>query len=190
MVPGRVLAWSKLIYRLKLVRICSSLQDKMCSTLCPPHLLSLEQSFDATVITDQSTGRSRAFGFVTLNNAAEVLERPRTRLLRSNDRTRWRRARLFGAAGPGAAGADQAAKHHRGSSVLSAVFGLVAGIREPFVQPILDLAVPRKRQGRVAMVGDAAFVPRPHTGASTSNAVANARTLGAAPGRHQLVSKL
>jgi len=30
------------------------------------------------------------------------------------------------------------------------------------VQPILDLAVPRKRQGRVAMVGDAAFVPR-HT---------------------------
>jgi hypothetical protein len=79
MVPGRVLAWSKLIYRLKLVRICSSLQDKMCSTLCPPHLLSLQQSFDATVITDQSTGRSRAFGFVTLNNAAEVLERPRTR---------------------------------------------------------------------------------------------------------------
>ena len=115
MVPGRVLAWSKL---------------------------------DATVITDQSTGRSRAFGFVTLNNAAEVLERPRTRLLRSNDRTRWRRARLFGAAGPGAAGADQAAKHHRRSSVLSAVFGLVAGTREPFVQPILDLAVPRMRQGR------------------------------------------
>jgi 2-polyprenyl-6-methoxyphenol hydroxylase-like FAD-dependent oxidoreductase len=41
-------------------------------------------------------------------------------------------------------------------------------------------------QGRVAMVGDAAFVPRPHTAASTSKAVANARTLGAALGRHQL----
>jgi cold-inducible RNA-binding protein len=27
---------------------------------------------DATVITDQSTGRSRGFGFVTLNNAAEA----------------------------------------------------------------------------------------------------------------------
>jgi hypothetical protein len=36
------------------------------------------------------------------------------------------------------------------------------------------------------MVGDAAFVPRPHTAASTSKAVANARTLGAASGRHQL----
>jgi 2-polyprenyl-6-methoxyphenol hydroxylase-like FAD-dependent oxidoreductase len=58
--------------------------------------------------------------------------------------------------------------------------------REPFVQPILDLAVPRMHQDRVAMVGDAAFVPRPHTAASTSKAVANARTLGAALGRHQL----
>jgi 2-polyprenyl-6-methoxyphenol hydroxylase-like FAD-dependent oxidoreductase len=58
--------------------------------------------------------------------------------------------------------------------------------REPFVQPILDLAVPRMRQDRVAMVGDAAFIPRPHTAASTSKAVANARELGAALGRHRL----
>jgi 2-polyprenyl-6-methoxyphenol hydroxylase-like FAD-dependent oxidoreductase len=57
--------------------------------------------------------------------------------------------------------------------------------REPFVQPILDLAVPRMRQGRVAMVGDAAFIPRPHTAASTSKAVANARALGTALGRHR-----
>jgi 2-polyprenyl-6-methoxyphenol hydroxylase-like FAD-dependent oxidoreductase len=40
--------------------------------------------------------------------------------------------------------------------------------------------VPRMRQGRVAMVGDAAFIPRPHTAASTSKAVANARALGTA----------
>ena len=58
--------------------------------------------------------------------------------------------------------------------------------REPFVQPILDLAVPRMRHGRVAMVGDAAFIPRPHTAASTSKAVANARALGAALVRHRL----
>ena len=58
--------------------------------------------------------------------------------------------------------------------------------REPFVQPILDLAVPRMRQGRVAMVGDAAFIPRPHTAASTSKAVANARALGAALVRQRL----
>jgi RNA recognition motif-containing protein len=34
--------------------------------------LSLHHRFDATVITDQSTGRSLGFGFVTLNNAAEA----------------------------------------------------------------------------------------------------------------------
>jgi 2-polyprenyl-6-methoxyphenol hydroxylase-like FAD-dependent oxidoreductase len=56
--------------------------------------------------------------------------------------------------------------------------------RDPFVQPILDLALPRMRQGRVAMVGDAAFIPRPHTAASTSKAITNARALGAALGRH------
>jgi RNA recognition motif-containing protein len=44
----------------------------MCSKLTPPHLLSLHHPFDATVITDQSTGRSRGFGFVTLNNDAET----------------------------------------------------------------------------------------------------------------------
>ena len=62
---------------------------------------------------------------------------------------------------------------------------LLRATREPFVQPILELAVPRMRQGRVAMVGDAAFIPRPHTAASTSKAVANARALGTALGRHR-----
>jgi 2-polyprenyl-6-methoxyphenol hydroxylase-like FAD-dependent oxidoreductase len=36
------------------------------------------------------------------------------------------------------------------------------------------------------IVGDAAFTPRPHTAASTSKAVANARALGAALGSHRL----
>jgi 2-polyprenyl-6-methoxyphenol hydroxylase-like FAD-dependent oxidoreductase len=67
-----------------------------------------------------------------------------------------------------------------------AFLALWRATREPFVQPILDLAVPRMRQGRVAMVGDAAFVPRPHTAASTSKAIADARALGAALGRHGL----
>jgi 2-polyprenyl-6-methoxyphenol hydroxylase-like FAD-dependent oxidoreductase len=52
--------------------------------------------------------------------------------------------------------------------------------REPFAQPILDLAVPRMRQDRIAIVGDAAFIPRPHTAASTSKAATNARALGEA----------
>lgn len=51
---------------------------------------------------------------------------------------------------------------------------LVAATREPFLQAIQDLVVPRMAFGRVALVGDAAFVPRPHTAASTSKAAENA----------------
>ena len=54
---------------------------------------------------------------------------------------------------------------------------LVAATQEPFVQAILDLGVPQMTFGRVALVGDAAFIPRPHTAASTSKAAANALAL-------------
>jgi 2-polyprenyl-6-methoxyphenol hydroxylase-like FAD-dependent oxidoreductase len=42
------------------------------------------------------------------------------------------------------------------------------------------------RQDRIAIVGDAAFIPRPHTAESTSKAAANARELGRALVHHQL----
>jgi 2-polyprenyl-6-methoxyphenol hydroxylase-like FAD-dependent oxidoreductase len=51
---------------------------------------------------------------------------------------------------------------------------------KPFLQPILDLTVPRMVQGRVLLLGDAAFIPRPHTAASTAKAGANALALGRA----------
>jgi 2-polyprenyl-6-methoxyphenol hydroxylase-like FAD-dependent oxidoreductase len=54
---------------------------------------------------------------------------------------------------------------------------VVGATKEPFVQTIVDLAVPRMAFGRVALLGDAAFVPRPHTAASTSKAAANAIAL-------------
>jgi 2-polyprenyl-6-methoxyphenol hydroxylase-like FAD-dependent oxidoreductase len=53
-------------------------------------------------------------------------------------------------------------------------------IAKPFLQPILELAVPRMVQGRVVLVGDAAFIPRLHTAASTAKAGANALALGRA----------
>jgi len=46
------------------------------------------------------------------------------------------------------------------------------------LQPILDLAVPRMVYNRALLLGDAAFVIRPHTAASTSKAAANAIALG------------
>ena len=57
-------------------------------------------------------------------------------------------------------------------------FELWQATQEPFLQPILDLAVPRMVSGRIALIGDAAFIPRPHTAASTSKAAANAIALG------------
>lgn len=61
---------------------------------------------------------------------------------------------------------------------LPAIFWeLVKATEEPFVQTIYDLSVPRMAFGRVCLLGDAAFVPRPHTAASTSKAAANALEL-------------
>jgi 2-polyprenyl-6-methoxyphenol hydroxylase-like FAD-dependent oxidoreductase len=54
---------------------------------------------------------------------------------------------------------------------------LVTATAEPFVQTIHDLAVPQMGFGRVCLTGDAAFVPRPHTAASTAKAAANALAL-------------
>jgi 2,6-dihydroxypyridine 3-monooxygenase len=71
--------------------------------------------------------------------------------------------------------------------VLPEVFQqLVKATKEPFVQPIFDLSVPRMVFGRVCLLGDAAFVPRPHTAASTSKAVTNAITLAEGIGASQV----
>ncbi|MEM9927339.1 MAG: FAD binding domain-containing protein [Cyanobacteria bacterium P01_D01_bin.50] len=54
---------------------------------------------------------------------------------------------------------------------------LVAATKEPFVQAILDLGVPQMAFNHIALVGDAAFIPRPHTAAGVSKAAANAIAL-------------
>jgi len=45
------------------------------------------------------------------------------------------------------------------------------------MQTIFDLSVPKMAFGRVCILGDAAFVPRPHTAASTSKTATNAMAL-------------
>jgi 2-polyprenyl-6-methoxyphenol hydroxylase-like FAD-dependent oxidoreductase len=57
---------------------------------------------------------------------------------------------------------------------------LVRLVDEPLLQPIYDLACPRMAFGRVAIVGDAAFVARPHVGAGVSKAAADAAALAEA----------
>ena len=57
---------------------------------------------------------------------------------------------------------------------------LVQRTQDPFIQAIIDLTVTRMALGRVCLVGDAAFVLRPHPGAATAKAAADAMTLAAA----------
>lgn len=57
---------------------------------------------------------------------------------------------------------------------------IMLATEEPFAQAIRDLTVERMVKGRVILLGDAAFIPRPHTAASTSKAAANALMLGEA----------
>jgi 2-polyprenyl-6-methoxyphenol hydroxylase-like FAD-dependent oxidoreductase len=57
---------------------------------------------------------------------------------------------------------------------------IVRLIDEPLLQPIYDLQSPKLAFGRVAVVGDAAFVARPHVGAGVSKAADDAAALAAA----------
>lgn len=64
------------------------------------------------------------------------------------------------------------------NEVMPPIFkALIAATKQPFIQPINDLSVSRMYVNRVALLGDAAFTPRPHTAASTAKAVANAVSL-------------
>ena len=60
-------------------------------------------------------------------------------------------------------------------------------IEQPFLQPIYDLETPRMAIGRVALVGDAAFVIRPHVGGGVVKAAEDAAALAEALAEHEAV---
>jgi 2-polyprenyl-6-methoxyphenol hydroxylase-like FAD-dependent oxidoreductase len=57
---------------------------------------------------------------------------------------------------------------------------IVRSMAEPILQPIYDLESPRMAFGRVAIIGDAAFVARPHVAAGVSKAAEDAQALAEA----------
>jgi 2-polyprenyl-6-methoxyphenol hydroxylase-like FAD-dependent oxidoreductase len=61
---------------------------------------------------------------------------------------------------------------------------------EPVLQPIYDLETPRMAFGRVAIIGDAAFVARPHVGAGVSKACDDAAVLADALAGHDVAPAL
>lgn len=58
-------------------------------------------------------------------------------------------------------------------------------IEMPLLQPIYDLETPRMGLGRVALIGDAAFVVRPHVGAGVTKAADDAAGLAEALAGHE-----
>ena len=87
---------------------------------------------------------------------------------------------------PGAVAPGHVAEMRSAASRLhGALRALVLATREPFIQVVVDLEVPRMAFGRVCLLGDAAFVARPHAAAGTAKAAADARRLGeVVRGRH------
>ena len=57
---------------------------------------------------------------------------------------------------------------------------LVRATEQPFLQPIYDLESPRIAFSRVALLGDAAFVARPHVGAGVAKALQDGMALAGA----------
>ena len=107
----------------------------------------------------------RRYNFVWYRPASEARELPR--LLTDDIRPHAR------ALDPAAADRARviAAMREAARDVLAPQFNAMVGLCEqPFLQPIYDLEVPRMAFGRVAILGDAAFVARPHVGAGVAKA--------------------
>ncbi|HEY3232508.1 MAG TPA: hypothetical protein VGJ87_24970 [Roseiflexaceae bacterium] len=64
------------------------------------------------------------------------------------------------------------------------IASVVCSTLQPFVQVIYDIDIPRMGFGRVCLMGDAAFLVRPHAAAGTAKAAADAWALSDAIERH------
>jgi 2,6-dihydroxypyridine 3-monooxygenase len=69
------------------------------------------------------------------------------------------------------------------------VADVVGSVDRPFVQVICDVEVPRMAFGRVCLIGDAAWVVRPHAAAGTAKAAADGWALADALTAHEDVER-
>jgi 2-polyprenyl-6-methoxyphenol hydroxylase-like FAD-dependent oxidoreductase len=84
-----------------------------------------------------------------------------------------------------------AAMHAAAERLVAPQFRAIARLMdEPVLQPIYDLETPRMAFGRVAILGDAAFLARPHVAAGVSKAVDDAATLAQALAAGEVVPTL
>jgi 2-polyprenyl-6-methoxyphenol hydroxylase-like FAD-dependent oxidoreductase len=69
---------------------------------------------------------------------------------------------------------------HVAQQLLAPQFREVVNLTQPFLQPIYDLETPKMALGCVALIGDAAFLARPHVGAGVTKAAQDAVALAEA----------
>ncbi len=67
---------------------------------------------------------------------------------------------------------------------------VVAATEQPFVQGVFDYETPLMANGRLALIGDAAFVARPHTAMGVAKAAGDAMALAAHLSRNPIVEAL
>jgi 2,6-dihydroxypyridine 3-monooxygenase len=81
---------------------------------------------------------------------------------------------------PGAATQEAVTSMRQAAEAVLAppVAEVVTSVPEPFVQAVYDIKVPRMADGRVCLVGDAAFAVRPHAAAATAKAADDGWALG------------
>ncbi|MFI5313487.1 MAG: FAD-dependent monooxygenase [Candidatus Dormibacteria bacterium] len=77
------------------------------------------------------------------------------------------------------AGAAGELRSAAGELLAADLAALVLSTPQPFIQRVVDVEVTQMAFGRVALVGDAAFVARPHAAAGTAKAAADGRALAA-----------
>ena len=82
-----------------------------------------------------------------------------------------------------------AMRAHADAVLSPAYAAFVRATRQPFLQPVADHLSPRFAFGRVALIGDAAAQARPHVGAGTSKAIADAEALADALAAHDEVAE-
>jgi 2-polyprenyl-6-methoxyphenol hydroxylase-like FAD-dependent oxidoreductase len=121
----------------------------------------------------------RRYNFVWYRPASEDRELPRM-LTDDSGRTH-----VLSIPPPLIARSTVAAMRADAARVLAPQFNAMVGLCElPFLQPIYDLEVPHMAFGRVALLGDAAFVARPHVGAGVAKAAEDALVLAEALADH------
>jgi 2-polyprenyl-6-methoxyphenol hydroxylase-like FAD-dependent oxidoreductase len=128
---------------------------------------------------NSTTPGERRYNFVWYRATSEDIQLPN--LLTDASGKRW-----IGGIAPTLIRPDVLADMEEAAlTLLAPQFGeVVTKATQPLFQPIYDLEVPQMAFGRVALLGDAAFVARPHCGMGVTKAASDAMALVAALKTH------